>query len=563
MLLPHLVPSIAAQQPEADTSVRSRPEPKIDFLEAYHLPFRIAGLHSVANKRDANGRSNVSVEEQRYYYLPLLAFDKGPDGPRITVTDDGQISIPLICDAPDVRTTFLKGAQGNKLLSSAITAGQILPVPVKLLQVRTADTYLPRIEFTPIRNRPGLEYQERLEVRTDPDTARRFAEDFRAGKATLHVTLVFDGYKLDENYLFVRGTEIAKLLQGNKLFGDGAPKSVTRKQIARVGKEAVQGLGITVGTEYEDPDFSAFVSELIKQVTKGDAIPKLLGPDWQNEIQEFFKAGGGDPNDFKTDIITAIRSHQDSEFRSKFEQEVEEKFKAGGSVSLFGLELGGGGEKESKQKILSEVLNKWGIDYSFDGQRYEPKSVNLHQVQDAEVVGRVDIQYSKVRRLVSEGKMEFDLDPKTRVLQSAAMPPVEDRIALLERELDRTTKLEALANKVQADLDAGLRAMAIEATSVPLEIQCSLHGDGGDLRLTEKGSEDLLSKGKRFGRRVLATWVLPERDLYRFIKRVDEFNILRAEIVDGNQVKIYVKGLPVQTHEAQFLGVRVYVIYTP
>jgi hypothetical protein len=90
--------------------------------------------------------------------------------------------------------------------------------------------------------------------------------------------------------------------------------------------------------------------------------------------------------------------------------------------------------------VLRDVLKKWEIEHDFNGSQFIPKSISLFTVQDMGVITKLEINYGKFKKIISEGRYEFNIDPKVNIFQTEEQLPVQQKLARLEQQIDQLSK---------------------------------------------------------------------------------------------------------------------------
>ncbi len=324
-----------------------------------------------------------------------------------------------------------------------------MTVAAKMWRLETAPGYEPRVAFGPYENfQFGMKGQ--LHTRLAPDQAAKFVDDLKAGNVELQATLVFDGYTYQENTVVVYADDLLNSDLYKKLTGPGGKGFVGRHQVARIAREACLTRGVAVTTEYNDPDFSELVKNLVANFAKAESKPVA---DW-DAAEKFFKDAGWDPNDFKADLIEAAKMNQNKEFRDTFSQEIEKAGGGSGGFSFGPFSIGGAGQSSEKNKLFKEVLDKWLISSEWNGKQYVAKSIDVYTLNAASIRQTSAFAVGQRKKTVSDGVLTAAVNPNDNVLHTNASPAFEEKMDELTRQLNvlSHTKLEAVIGSDQSIL---------------------------------------------------------------------------------------------------------------
>ena len=421
------MPGQDTKEPAKGPVSRARPIPSVDF----HIPWmgmKIYGMHAESNK-PVLGRPTAQASDLRYFYLPLMAFQKKGTGELdVSVSDDGDILLPLIYDSEAARQTVRDYLVKEKLIPADSVAGQVMTVAAKMWYLETAPGYEPHVRFGPYENF-HFPMKGQLFTRLSPDQGRKFATDLKAGKVELQATIVFEGYTYKENTVVVYADDILSSNQYKKLTGPGGKGFVGRHQVARIGREACLTRGVAVTTEYHDPDFNDLVKSLIANHAQKET--KAVA-DW-NAVEAFFKEAGWDPNDLKADLIEASKYNENKEAREKFNSDINTSFEHKGQVGWSALSIAGSWNYQSNEKIARDVFSKWGLQTEFAGKKFIAKSIDVYSLNEAKIRQSSAFEVGKRKKTVSDGILTIAVNPKDNALHTMATPVYEERLANLAR----------------------------------------------------------------------------------------------------------------------------------
>lgn len=439
---------------------RARPIPVVDF----RIPWNgtvILGMHADTN-RPVLGRPDPSVlpSDLRYYSVPLFAFvRKGTGELDVTVTDRGEITLPMVYDSEAARLAVRDYLVNQKLIPLGSMAGQVQTVAARVWYLETAPGYEPHVRFGPYENFQ-FPAKGQLSTRLSAESAQKFVADLRAGTVELHPTVVFDGYSYQDNSLVISADDIINSQQYKKLVGAGGEGKVGRHQIARILREACVIRNIAVTTEYHDRDFDELVMTIVKEYAAKESRPTA---DW-DKVEAFFKAEGWDPTDFKADLIEASKFNENRVARDQFSTDVNKSF--GGSASA-GIKLFSGSASfnhSSNEKAAREVFSKWGIQTEFKGAKFIPKSIDIFALNAAKIRTQGTFAVGKRMKTTSDGILRVAVTSRDNVLHDKATPAYEERLEQLQAKL-------GVLPKLQADLGALSNAIAVDPATGTLTVK--------------------------------------------------------------------------------------------
>jgi hypothetical protein len=422
-------------QAATDTSLsvsRNRPVPPIDFVIPWN-GMKIFAMHAEGN-RAVRGRPTAEPSGLRYYYLPLLAFQKKPSGElEVTADEDGQIALPLIYDCEEARSAVRKYLVDQQLIPADASDGQVQTVAAEIWYLETPPGYEPYVRFGPY-HKFLFGRTDILRARVSPPQAQKFVRDLKSGDLPLRSVIVFDGYTYEENDIVISADDVLNTEQFKKLAGPGGKGFVGRHQVARMAREACLTRNISVRNEYQDPDFAELVKELVSAIGKKESRPVA---DWK-ALQDFFEAAGWDPKEFAADLTDAAKHIENKEQREQFLQEIDKHLKADASGSgFFGLVSADlDVETSEKSKVFRDTLSKWGIDTSWNGKQYVPKTLDVHTVNTASVRQATTFKVGKRKQTTGKGTLSWSINTKDALHPQAELT-VEERLADQKRQIDR------------------------------------------------------------------------------------------------------------------------------
>ncbi len=432
---PPTSPKESSDPPKATApAARARPIPTVDFQIPW-MGQKILAMHSETNK-PILGRPTVPDADLRYFYLPLFAFSRNGSGElEVTVSDDGQITLPIIYDNDVVRKAVRKYLTAEKLISPNATDGQVMTVAARMWCLQTSPGYEPRVTFGPYENYQfGM--KDLLHTRLAPDLAKKFIRDLQTGDVSLQATIVFEGYSYQDNVVVVTADDILSTDQYKKLSGAGGKGLVGRHQVARIAREACLTRTIAVTTEYEDPDFADLVKTLAATFAQKESKPVA---DW-DKVEAFFKDVGWDPADFKADLIESAKRNENREFRDQFSKDIQSNFGASASGGYGPFSASASVQTSSGRKVVTDVFQKWGIQTEWTGKQFIPRSIDLYALNAASVRQATAFAVGKRKKTVSDGVLTVGVNPNN-ALHMKATPAYEERLANLAHEVGQMPKV--------------------------------------------------------------------------------------------------------------------------
>lgn len=438
-------PAQATKDPPKPPASRARPIPAVDFRIPWNSTV-ILGMHAESN-RPVLGRPNPNIQpsDLRYFYVPLFAFLRKETGELdVTVSDQGEITLPMVYDNEEARQAVRDYLVNEKLIPADSMPGQVQAVPARVWYLETAPGYEPHVKFGPYEYFQ-FPWNGQLHTSLSPDLAQKFVNDLKAGAVQMQSTVVFDGYTYQDNSLVISADDILDSNQFRKLTGAGGEGKVGRHQTARILREACLKRGIIVTNEYHDADFDELVTAIIRQYC---ATETRLTPDW-DKVEAEFKREGWDPNDFKADLIEASKYNENKEARDQFSSDVSKSFGSSASASAFGLFSGSASfNYGSNEKIARDVFSKWGMQTEFQGKKFIPKSVDVHTMNTAKIRQTGTFVVGKRKKTVSDGILTVAVNSKENVLRPRASAAYEERLAEINRYLTRVHK-QGMLGKVE------------------------------------------------------------------------------------------------------------------
>ncbi len=534
-------PGQDTKEPPKPPASRARPIPAVDF----HIPWmgmKIFAMHAESNK-PVLGKPTAPASDLRYFYLPLMAFQKKGTGELdVAATDEGEVTLPIIYDSEEARQAVRDYLVKEKLIPADSMPGQIMTVAAKVWYLESPPGYEPRVRFGPYENfQFGM--KGKLTTRLSPDHARKFVTDLKAGKIELHPTIVFDGYAYQDNTVVVYADDILTSDQYKKLTGPGGKGFVGRHQVARIAREACLTRGVAVTTEYHDSDFNDLVTKLVANFAKKESKPMA---NWE-AVEKFFKDADWDPNDFKADLIEAAKMNQNKEFRETFSQEIEKASSGGGggglsfSIGAYSIGLNGNGQSadSEKSKVFRDVLDKWSISNEWNGKMYIPKSIDVYTLNSASIRQTSSFAVGKRKKTVSDGILTVAVNPNDNVLHSKATPAYEEKLAELAR---RKTK------RVAVYIRGGPKAEAVPGNEGIQQITCD-----PKIQLSEKDPAFEQFEIRGPWKKPREVWIAPFQVQSRFVEGVTgQIN----PVVQNGKVYLVLSGVK---PEMNWTGIWIYV----
>ena len=416
-LIPH------AQDPSPkENPNRGRPIPRVDYTIVHDsLPRPLPCLNAESNMPDLSGEATTAPKQRRYFYLPTLLLQEDAAGRLLAdASPDGAVRVVVELDRPGLRRIVVDHLIENHLLQEDPTPGQVLPVPLRRLALRTRG-FEPTIEFDPFEDLAAASYSITLTARTNPDAARRLVTGLAAGSVSLQGELLFEGFEFSRDQVTIRMSDILETKTYKDLSGNAGPDQVGRRQVASMVAEAASTLDITVSTESSNPDFQLTVEQLLTLMfSKSEQTQFRTNHEIEDMAQAFLDLGWN-AEDFRADLLTHNSLTSNHENATHFEQDLGDISKNAGAgqggLNVFGVfSLGGGGSSESykehRAKVLSTTLDKWGFSHEKAGDMTVPKGLNLYRLDRSRVRSDELLRYGNLRRVRSEGRMVMDIDSR-------------------------------------------------------------------------------------------------------------------------------------------------------
>jgi len=397
-----------------------------------------------------------SIRDRRYYYLPPIAL-KTKDGIlQISASADGEITLPVVWDRPETRRIFREHLLQHNLLDHEANEGQIQVVTARAIRVETPAGYIPRIVFGPRENFEFTNFEGILTANASPALAQKFIEDLKKGGLELTVVIALEGYDFEQNVATITFEDIAETRYFKNLIGAGGTGLISRHQMANVAYEAATSRDIALTTEFDDPDFRQLVTDLLVSLEKKTEEFKN---SWAS-VNDFFTREGWDPEDFRADLITRSKLDRNSEYATKFREELRsvatDKRKGGGfSLGLFGaniIDTDNKGEDEKYREwvrnVTREVLDKWSMKSEEEGKRLIPKSVTAYRNDFSQLRAKGAFRIGQRKKFRSEAIKTLAIHPLYNILQSPAKMPFEVRQAELANQVEiMKSQLAALESR--------------------------------------------------------------------------------------------------------------------
>ncbi len=407
--------------------------------------------------------SRVAPRNQRFFYLPPVAFIRDATTGRVTAEINGRtVLLRLRVDVahcPEVlaaHVSRLLGYEGDQKL----TAAQFHRVEPSFFRIVTDERYLPRLtlyQFPDSQSQvldttnhtltlPAGELPCRLDAPT-AQLATQFVDDLNAGRVALQCMYGFPGYTHRLNSLTIQVADLRNTSTYKRLLGSGALGRVSRREVSQIAREAVASKVVTVRTEYEDPDFSALVERLVSDVSR-ERVELQNG--WE-ELDRKFTELGWDPESFKADLITRSELEQNQELRNSFREKIETVSRRSGggfNLSLFGASIFGAetpGEDESRfaRDVTKDVLRKWGISYKLEGRRIIPKSVDVYVDADTKWGSTGHYTLNTIRPFSTTGGKTVLIDPAQNVVNMDPRATLQEQLANLSGQVEDLRELLA------------------------------------------------------------------------------------------------------------------------
>jgi hypothetical protein len=476
-------PKSLAPPSDAKGSGHNRPLVTKDFL-IQHPDLggtRLIGLHAESNAPDLAGMPTVASRDRRYYYLPPIAL-KAKDGELlVSTTADGEITLPVIWDRPETRRIFEEHLIKYSLLAEKANEGQIQVVTARAIRIETPPNYVPRAVFGLRENFEFTNYEGILTASVSPALAQKFVKDLKEGRLELTAVIALEGYDFRQNMAIITYEDIADTRYYKNMSGGGGPGLISRHQVANVAYEAATSRDISLTTEFDDPDFRKLVSDLLADLEKK---PEQLKKEWAS-LGEFFSREGWDPEDFRADLITRSKLDRNSEYQSRFRDDLRlvasDKRKGGGfSLGLFGVNLintesKGEDEKyrEWAQNVTRDVLDKWSLEYFEEGKRILPKSVTAYRNDFSQLRAKGTFRVGQRKKFQSEAIKTIAIHPNL-ALQSPAKAPFEVRQAELAAKM---AELETTVTTLKGKIKTLESLPRVEVVSIPVNQQKATGAD--------------------------------------------------------------------------------------
>ncbi len=377
---------------------------------------------------------------------------------QISASVDGEITLPIFWDRPETRRIFRDHLIKHHLLDDEPNEGQIQTVSARAVSVETPPDYKPRVVFGPLENFEFSNFEGVLTAQAAPALAKKFVEDMKNGRVELQVVIAFEGYDFQQDVAVINFEDMAETRYFKNLTGAGHRGLISRHQMANVAYEAATSRDIALTTEFDDSDFKQLVSDLLTALQKQE---EDLKDRWAS-LDEFFTREGWDPEDFRADLINRSKLDANSEYASKFREDVRsasnDKRKAGGGFGfdLFGkinFNLNANGEDEKYRDwargVTREVLDKWSVGYEEVGNRVIPKSITAYRNDFSALRAKGTYRVGQRKKWRSQAVMTIPLHPGYNIMQVPAKMPFEVRQEeVAKRVEDLEGKLANLTNVV-------------------------------------------------------------------------------------------------------------------
>jgi hypothetical protein len=96
------------------------------------MGMELFAIHAESN-RPVLGRPTAPASDLRYFYLPLMAFQRNGTGELdVTVSDDGEITLPLVYDSEEARQAVRDYLVNEKLIPPDSMRGQVMTVAARV-----------------------------------------------------------------------------------------------------------------------------------------------------------------------------------------------------------------------------------------------------------------------------------------------------------------------------------------------------------------------------------------------------------------------------------------------
>ena len=261
----------------------------------------------------------------------------------------------------------------------------------------------------------------------------------------------FEGVKDETCEANVTAKELQQTSLYRNIKGKGGKGAVSREQLADVVDEIVSGLDLH--TRCSDLTTAAQLMDKLIRLLDQHEYRTIIDVESWRKVGEFLML---DPASFRADMERKVANLSNKVERDIFSNafavsksqadasSTQEGSSVGGGVSIPGVvgfnaqkaeqlseELSSAGASAEAKKLYEDVLNKYGVSGSWEGERYIPKSVAVQT--DADLQRALD-RGIKIKYTITTGGPGGDariINPKTPFLKSS---PAEERLAELEFE---------------------------------------------------------------------------------------------------------------------------------
>ena len=352
--------------------------------------------------------SDDSAERRYILYEPPIFLLTKTDGSgrRIldaTVSEDGIATVNFFWDSAPEKTheairAYLDQTPGY---GSKYKSAIIKPLFVTVGWLESAqDTTVRSQEFPPQsfntsgRIRAYFDFRVREEAQKFVDALN--ADDETLTPIQLNFRYSFSGDARDTCSADVSSEQIAETERFKSLTGAGGPGKVTRDQLTDIADDLFKSVSIRTTCR----DLGA-ADRLVRQ-----AVAQLGAPEHLTTWEQLGEFSGLSPSDFAADLTTQLEKSNKSVDRDQIRNaitEAESSQKSGKIAAGWGPFMGAVSASLSNASQLArsefeDHLSKSSIAVQWDGQKYVPKSLNVHSRE--EIVrswkGGVKVSYTKL-----------------------------------------------------------------------------------------------------------------------------------------------------------------------